>query len=278
MLSYRHSFHAGNFADVIKHLVLIEILAYFTRKETPFEYYDTHAGAGLYDLGSKQADKLQEYHDGIGRLRTLDWPELKAYRNIVDACNKSAGLKHYPGSPLIAQHWLREYDKAWLFELHPNDVQLLNRNAQDDKRIKIYQQDGYQGLIARLPPRSRRGLVLLDPPYEMKTDYRQVFETVQRAYKKFATGSYAVWYPVVERKRINWLLNQFQDSGIRNIQRFELGICADTGGRGMTAAGMIVVNPPWTLLDHMASLLPRLSTVLAQGDGAFFKCEALVAE
>lgn len=278
MLSYRHSFHAGNFADVLKHIVVIEILQHLGKKDKPFDYIDTHSGAGLFDLSSAHAAKLQEYRNGIGKLNPADWPELASYFSVVHEYNRSKSLTHYPGSPMIALHFLRSQDRAWLYELHPEDAMLLSQNTADDRRARVMNEDGLKRLLSLLPPISRRGFVLIDPSYEIKTDYDLVFQTVAKAYKKFATGTYAIWYPVVDRNRINRLERQFVNSGISNIQRFELAIAEDTDERGMTSSGMIVINPPWQLMTTMQALLPKLVTTLAESDGAFYKCDVLVAE
>ncbi|OUS26595.1 23S rRNA (adenine(2030)-N(6))-methyltransferase RlmJ [Thalassotalea sp. 42_200_T64] len=289
MLSYRHSFHAGNFADVLKHIVQVEILEYLGQKDKAFDYIDTHSGAGLFNLNSEHATKLGEYLNGIGKLKQQDWPELTGYFDAINSQNRwqgntSAELEFYPGSPVIAQHFLRDLDKAWLYELHPADFDLLRANIQQSRKVKVKNEDGFKGLLGLLPPHSRRALVLIDPPYEIKTDYEKVFTTVFNAHKKFATGTYAIWYPVVDRKRIDKLENSFINSGIRDIQRFELGLSADTDERGMTSSAMLVINPPWTLMKKMQSLLPKLVSALDEVDdngkskGAFFKCDVLVAE
>jgi 23S rRNA (adenine2030-N6)-methyltransferase len=278
LLSYRHSFHAGNFADVLKHIVLIEILLHLGKKEKAFDYIDTHAGAGLYHLASAHAEKLQEYQKGIAKLKAPDWPELAAYFAVIDAVNTNNSLEYYPGSPFIALHCMRRQDRAWLYELHPEDASLLLQNTQKVKRARVMREDGLKGLLSLLPPVSRRSLVLIDPSYEIKSDYDLVFQTVEKAYAKFPTGTYAIWYPVVERSRITRLEKQFIKSGIKNIQRFELAVTADSDERGMTASGMIVINPPWQLLETMNQLLPKLVGTLAVDSGAFYKAEILVAE
>lgn len=163
-----------------------------------------------------------------------------------------------------------------MFELHPADFEILQGNVAGDRRVKVAQEDGFQGLLRLLPPLSRRALVLIDPAFEVKDDFLQVVKTCTRAWKKFATGIYVVWYPVVDRERIDELESRFANSGIRNIQRFELGLTADTAARGLTAAGMIVINPPWTLMDKMTTLLPRLLEVLRKDAGGFFKADTLV--
>ena len=278
MLSYRHSFHAGSFADVIKHVVLVEILRHLVSKDRAFDYIDTHAGAGLYDLRSEQARKLQEYRNGIGKLTAGAFPELAVYLGIVQQFNAASDLHYYPGSALIASHFLRAKDRSWLFELHPADFALLQQRLAADRRVRAMRKDGFRGLLGLLPPASRRALVLMDPAYEVKTDYQQVFETLASAHRKFATGIFALWYPVVERRQIDELEDRFTGSGIRKIQLFELGVSADAPGSGLSAAGIIVINPPWTLQQTMAALLPRLVAALAVGDGAFFRCQTLVDE
>lgn len=278
MLSYRHSFHAGNFADLLKHIVLTEILEHLIKKDKPFDYIDTHAGAGLYDLQSEHAEKLGEYSNGIGKLKATDWPNLASYFSAINACNPNGRLRFYPGSPLIAQHFMRPQDHATLYELHPTDFNLLSKNTRTNRRIKVLNQDSLGGLLSLLPPLSRRALILMDPSYEMKSDYDQVFKILKQAHKKFATGTYALWYPVVERHRIRKLEKLFINSGIRNIQRFELGLEADSAEHGMTASGMIVINPPWTLLSNMQTLLPALVKALDENNEAFSRCDILVPE
>lgn len=278
MLSYRHSYHAGNFADVLKHIVLIEILLHLGKKDKAYDYIDTHAGAGLYDLRSGHAEKLQEYLTGIGKLNQADWPELNRYFEVINKLNTDGVMQLYPGSPMIARHFMRPQDRAWLYELHSEDAKLLANNMQRDKHARVMYEDGLKGLLNILPPVSRRGLVLIDPSYEIKSDYDSVIKTVIDACKKFATGSYAIWYPVVERSRITRMEKQLINSGIRNIQRFELAITDDNNVRGMTSSGMMVINPPWQLMTTMQTLLPKLSKSLALDNGAFYKADVLVTE
>ena len=278
MLSYRHSFHAGNFADLIKHIVLVEILDHLIKKETPFEYIDTHAGAGLYNLKSADAQKLQEYSSGIGRLESKDFPELARYFEVIRSFNESDDLDFYPGSPAIAKYFLRPQDRAWLYELHPKDYELLRDYMSNSRRIRVHRQDGFDGLNALLPPTSRRGLVLIDPSYEVKSDYDLVANRLVNAYKKFSHGIYAIWYPVVDRRTIDILESKIVKSGIKNIQRYELGLAADSVERGMTASGVIVINPPWKLFDKMSCLLPKLAQRLGEKNSHFFKCDILSNE
>jgi 23S rRNA (adenine2030-N6)-methyltransferase len=278
LLSYRHSFHAGNFADVLKHIVLIEILQYLCKKPTPFAYIDTHAGAGLYDLQSGHAAKLNEAKAGFEKLRKDDWPELAPYFQVVEHHRASRTDSLYPGSPMIAHHFLRPQDRAFFYELHPRDFSQLDELTRNDPRIQTCQTDGFKGLISQVPPVARRGLILMDPPYEIKTDYETVFNSIRHACKRFSNGIYALWYPVVDRERINHLENRFLNSGLKDIQRFELGMHPDSDEIGMTASGMIVINPPWTLKDTMQLVLPRLSSALGEPGRAFSRCDILVPE
>lgn len=279
MLSYRHGFHAGNFADVLKHLVLVEILAYLQKKDKPLDYIDTHAGAGLYRLQGGMAAKNCEYGNGIARLLPGDpgLPALQPYLDRVLAHNAGGRLQVYPGSPAIACGLLRPQDKAWLFELHPADTEQLRRVCAG-RNIHIRGEDGFRGLAALLPTPSRRALVLIDPPYEMKQDYQRVVDALKLILRKMPTATVALWYPVVERKRIDQLERQIVASGIRRVEQFELGVRADADGRGMTASGMIVVNPPWTLRTTMAQLLPPLARLLSEDDGEHQRIQSLVGE
>lgn len=278
MLSYRHAFHAGNYADVLKHFVLIEILDYLTKKNKPFEYIDTHAGAGLYLLGSKLAQQNKEYENGIGRLNQVDWPELKTYLDIIDSFNPDKTLQIYPGSPKIAQHFLREQDRAWLYELHKTDFESLQKVFEQQPNIRISQDDGFEEMLRLLPPKSKRALVLIDPSYEVKSNYAQVADILIKAHRRFATGTYALWYPVVERRRIVELEKTLINSGIRRIQLFELGQQALSQTSRMHANGMIVVNPPWPLFEKMQTLLPKLARAMTIVGKPYFRCEEIVGE
>jgi len=278
LLSYRHSFHAGNYADVLKHIVLIELLDYITKKEGGFDYIDTHAGAGMYDLRSDHASKLQEYQQGIAKIKQQDWPELAQYFEILAKHNPDGDLRFYPGSPMITMHFLRGQDRSWLYELHPKDAEILFNNIGNIKRARIMHQDGFKGLLSLLPPVSRRAVVLIDPSYEVKTDYNQVDDVLIAAHNKFPTGTYAVWYPVVDRTHIDNMQRRLIKSGIKKIEQFELGLTQDQFGTGMTASGMIVINPPWTLHNKMAEILPKLTATLGRDNTAFYKCQQLVGE
>lgn len=280
MLSYRHGFHAGNFADVLKHLVLIQLLDYFCQKPKSFCYLDTHAGAGLFALDDEFALKNREFDTGIGKLwDRQDLPEqIAAYVQQVKQVNPSRKLTRYPGSPLIAKQRVRQQDRLLLCELHSTDVQLLSKNLGKDSRITTYHADGLSQSLKCLPPLERRGLILIDPSYELKQDYTHVPDTLIKMHKRFATGTFALWYPVIERKRCEQLVHRIKESGIKNIQRFELGIRQDQAGHGMTASGMIVINPPWTLATQLQTLLPWLAEQLGESHEGFYRIETLVSE
>ncbi|QPR28560.1 23S rRNA (adenine(2030)-N(6))-methyltransferase RlmJ [Edwardsiella hoshinae] len=270
MLSYRHSFHAGNHADVLKHTVQSLIITALKEKEKPFLYLDTHAGAGRYLLSGEHAEKTGEYLEGIARLwQHDDLPaELEPYMTAVHHFNRSGQLRYYPGSPLIARQLLREQDRLHLSELHPSDFPLLRAEFQKDERARVVRENGYQQLKSQLPPLSRRGLILIDPPYELKSDYQEVVTGIQEGYKRFATGTYALWYPVVLRQNIKRLVHALEETGIRRILQIELAVRPDSDQRGMTASGMIVINPPWKLESQMRAVLPWLHQVLVpEGTG-----------
>ncbi len=280
MLSYRHSFHAGNFADVLKHTVATSIINYMLKKDKPLCYLDTHSGCGAYSLRSEQALKTNEFNNGIAQLwERKDLPApVAAYLEQVMEFNGQSELQFYPGSPSIAAQMLREKDRLFLFELHPNEFTAMRENFSGKRQIKMANSDGLQGLIGKMPPKERRGFVLIDPSYEIKTEYREVVDTLIAAYKRFATGTYALWYPVVNRSTIEQMERNLINSGINNIQLFELGLSDDSPEKGMTASGMIVINPPWTLYKEMQESLPFLAQTLGENGQGFYRIETLVAE
>ena len=270
MLSYRHSFHAGNHADVLKHIVQTLIIESLKEKEKPFLYLDTHAGAGRYQLTNAHATRTGEYLEGIARLwQQEEVPELiLPYLEAVGSLNTSDELRYYPGSPLLAAKLLREQDLLMLTELHPTDFPLLRTEFSRDKRVRVCREDGFGQLKSKLPPASRRGFALIDPPYELKQDYSAVVKGIVEGHKRFATGTYAIWYPVVHRQQIKRMLKELEATGIRKILQIELAVKPDSDQLGMTASGMIVINPPWKLASQMTSILPWLhKTLVPEGTG-----------
>ncbi|HAS2627142.1 TPA: 23S rRNA (adenine(2030)-N(6))-methyltransferase RlmJ [Vibrio cholerae] len=279
MLSYRHSFHAGNHADVLKHIVQSLILNSLQQKEKPFVYHDTHSGVGRYDLTHEWSEKTGEYKQGIARIWQQDNipAELDSYLDAIRQLNQGETLRYYPGSPRVARAHLREQDRMVLTELHPSDYPLLEQEFHRDRQVSIYKEDGFARLKASLPPQERRGLVLIDPPYELAKEYRDVVRAIAQSYKRWATGIYAIWYPVVNRCDIDDMLEGLQGLEIRKILQIELGVAPDTNEHGMTASGMIVINPPWTLESQMQTILPFLKQAIAPATG-HYKVEWVVPE
>ena len=277
MLSYRHAFHAGNHADVLKHIVLMQLLDYFNQKDKPYWAIDTHAGAGLYALDTGYAQQNAEYQSGISRLLARnDQPAaIAAYIGLIQQLNPTGALRVYPGSPWIAQQLLREHDQLRLFELHPTDSQLLDANFADaGRRVKVQNIDGFAGLKAAMPPAPRRGLVLIDPSYEEKQDYQRVPAALKDALKRFATGTYAVWYPLLQRHEAQYFVAALKNIPVNTWLNVSLTVhTPKADGFGMHGSGLFVLNPPWTLQAGLQNIMPYLSKVLGQDSSAGFVLE-----
>ena len=278
MLSYRHAFHAGNHADVLKHLILIQIAQYMGEKPTPFWIIDTHAGAGHYALESAHASKLAEYRDGIGRLWEAKGlpPAAADYVDFIRLQNPDGQLRHYPGSPWLASQLLRDGDRLRLYELHSSDVKLLQECfGNGGRQIMVTAGDGFAGLKAILPPPPRRALVLIDPSYETRDDYTNVVKGLQDAMKRFPTGTYALWYPMLSKPESVKLPNRLKALGADNWLHATLQVKAPSrDGYGMHGSGMFIINPPWTLEKKLHETLPVLVPLLTQGPGAKFTLES----
>jgi 23S rRNA (adenine2030-N6)-methyltransferase len=280
MFSYRHGFHAGNHADVLKHVVLVQMLSYLTAKDTPLWFVDTHAGAGAYSLDSPFARKKGEFKDGIGRLWGQSGlpPAVAEYLQQVKKFNPDGALRHYPGSPQIALQMLREPDRLQLFELHSTESEVLQKQyAKLKRRISVQPTDGFAGLKAVLPPASRRGLVLIDPSYEDKADYARVLDTMRDALQRFATGIYAVWYPQVQRPESKELPGQLQKLAGDNYNwlHASLKVMAPArDGLGLHGSGMFIFNPPWKLEAALQPAMPVLVRLLGQDNKASFGLQA----
>lgn len=279
MLSYRHAFHAGNFADVLKHSVLTLVLDYMTRKEKGFHYIDSHSGAGMYQLTDEFSQKTGEYKNGIEKIiNDESAPEsLETYLSLINSLNINDDLTVYPGSPGIAKAFMRRQDSTHLFELHPTDIQHLEDFCYRSKKVFIKQSDGYQGVLGLLPPPSRRGVVLIDPPYELKEDYYKAVQTIIKAYSKFATGTYILWYPVVKRSYIDQMEKDFTRSAVKNVLQVEFCMEADTEAYGMTGTGLFIVNPPWQLASQLEQIIPYLKNKLGTALSSY-QVTQLIAE
>ena len=278
MFSYRHAFHAGNHADVLKHSILVQLVQYLQQKDKPFWYFDTHAGAGLYALDSEWANKTGESAGGIEKLwERTDLPPLVAdYIAQVRGFNPDGVLATYPGSPWLALQMLGERDRLRLFEWHSSEVEVLHDNLRqrprsEARRTMIYHADGFVGLKALLPPPTRRGLILIDPSYEDKNDYRRVVHVVQEGLERFATGCYAIWYPRIQRREAQTLPDKLARLPIKSWLHATLTVGADDlKGVGLNGSGMFIINPPYTLAGSLKLALPWLAKHLGhEGAGSF---------
>lgn len=299
MFSYRHAFHAGNHADVLKHAVLIQVLQHLTTKPVPITVVDTHAGAGLYRLDSDAAQTSGEMAEGIARLRQQLAAQhiqpcemLAQYLEVLAHFQSTAGESAYPGSPFISKHLLRSDDKLKLFELHPTDSRLLEKHVEQlraQRQIAVLRENGFEQSKKFLPPPSRRALVLMDPSYELKTDYAQVVETLKDHIKRFATGTYMVWFPIIARpesqdlpRRLKALSQQAGKDWLLATLRVKSGKVSGEGATvpgqvrarpGLVASGVFLVNPPYTLKPALAEALPQLVAGLGQDRHSGFTLE-----
>ncbi|MDR1935118.1 MAG: 23S rRNA (adenine(2030)-N(6))-methyltransferase RlmJ [Candidatus Accumulibacter sp.] len=274
MLSYRHAFHAGNHADVLKHLILVQLIRHLGQKEKPFWVIDTHAGAGVYDLDAARARKLAEHEGGIGRLwarRDLPAP-VADYVDLARRLNPGGTLRKYPGSPFLALWTMRQQDRLRLFERHGSDARLLRKNFHDaGQRVIVEDTDGFAGLRALLPPPPRRAVALIDPSYEEKQDYERVIQALKDALERFPGGIYAVWYPQLTRLEARQLPQRLKRLPAKGWLHVALRVRAPAGdGFGMHGSGLVVLNPPWTLHDTLAGALPFLAEALREDAGAGF--------
>jgi 23S rRNA (adenine2030-N6)-methyltransferase len=280
LLAYRHLFHAGNFADVFKHALLARLLIALGEKDKPYCYLDTHAGTGRYDLRHAWAEKAREYANGIGRIwdRT-DAPELLApYLSAVRAENPDGRLRFYPGSPRVARRLLRPVDRMILTELNKRDCADLASLFAADSRVQVVCQDGYQALKAYLPPKERRGLVLLDSSFDRAGEFARITEALAALTRRWATGVYAVWYPLMEPAAMRRFEREVIESGIRKILKLELTVAPESWTPTMRGCGMLIVNPPWKLDAVAKPLLAWLADTLAQSGSGGSSVRWLVPE
>ena len=274
-MNYDHEFHAGNFADVFKHAVLCRVLHHLRSKPAPFRVIDTHAGAGVYDLSSDAATRGGEWHTGIETLLASKLPEkiielLSPYLEVISALNERDRLRTYPGSPALVRAWLRPQDRLVACELVPRVAASLNRNLHGDNRIKVLTIDGWTALNAYVPPKERRGVVLIDPPFEADDDFARLASGLAAAHRKWATGIYILWYPIKGSTAPEALAKRLRRLALAKVLRAELLIAPLSDPTRLNGAGMILVNPPWTLESELSELLPVLAGVLGrQGKGRF---------
>lgn len=267
-MNYRHAYHAGNFADVFKHIILIAISNALSRKETPYCYLDTHAGIGYYDLLANTTQKSKEYEKGILKIMQAANPPalVQQFLNCIKAINPEGmtPLRYYPGSPYIARHFLRANDRAVLSELHEEDYQILKNTFHHDKQVAVHHQDGYQALKAFLPPKERRGYILIDPPYEVQDELMQVGSQLATALKRFETGVFALWYPIKERRAIERFHYSLKDKIQRPVLIAELSIHPENVPTHLNGSGIAIVNPPWQIEQAIHEVLPWLWEALSE--------------
>ena len=283
-MNYRHAFHAGNFADVVKHVVLLIVVEYLKKKPAPFLYIDTHAGAGVYDLSHAPAQRSGEYHGGVARLLAAPAdslpPEVALYVRLV---RESAGTGHspitaYPGSPMIVRALRRAGDRMVLVEKHPREAASLREKISKQKRVSIVEGDGYEALRAHLPPAEHRSLLLIDPPYESELEFDDVLKALEDAHERWPAGVCCVWYPVTSRAGVEAFRRRLRDSGLRKILDITFSVMPADTQIGMPGCGLVIVNPPWQLDERLRVLLPELHRLLSPDGAGGTSVEWLVPE
>jgi 23S rRNA (adenine2030-N6)-methyltransferase len=282
-MNYRHAFHAGGFADVIKHIVLVRMLSYLQEKQAAFRVIDTHAGAGVYDLTGDEAQRSGEWLTGIARVMQARFSEtalplVAPYLDIVRTFNPPRELKAYPGSPLIARALLRPQDRLTACEVEPKTRKRLIEALRRDTQARVVDLDGWMALPAFVPPKERRGLVLIDPPYEQKDEFERLATGFAEAFAKWPTGSYLLWYPVKSRRATDTLARHVTDAigagpTAGKCLRLEFSVAPQAAGTALISAGLLIVNPPWTLAGELKALLPELEKPLGQGGAGRFRLE-----
>jgi 23S rRNA (adenine2030-N6)-methyltransferase len=282
-VNYRHAYHAGNFAEVVKHATLARVVAHLREKPAAFRILDTHAGAGLTDLAGPEANRTGEWRDGIGRLRaaTLDGRVhalLAPYLEAVAACNPGEQLTTYPGSPVLVRRWLRSQDRLLACELEPAAASALARRMRGDARVKVVTIDGWTALSAYLPPKERRGAVLIDPPFEQPGEFDRLANGLAAAHRKWPTGTYLAWYPIKDRREAVGFRRKLAHAGISKVLRAELIIAPNRAAARLAGSGLVMINPPWTLEADLAALLPALAGVLGRQLPGTFRLDWLTTK
>ncbi|NIX76265.1 23S rRNA (adenine(2030)-N(6))-methyltransferase RlmJ [Microvirga terricola] len=277
-MNYRHAFHAGNFADVMKHALLVRIIAYLQRKETPLRVIDTHAGIGLYDLAGDESGRTGEWVDGIGRIDEALTPDaevlLAPYRKVIADVRARHGETAYPGSPAIIREILRRQDRGVFVELHPADYKVLSDAFNEVTNLKVLHLDGWTALHALIPPKEKRGLVLIDPPYEKPNELERLGDELLAAVKKWPTGVYAGWYPIKALAPVDAVAARLHAECPRPGLRLELLVDDPRDATRLNGSGLFVINPPWSLREEAETLLPALAERLSRGAYGGYRCEA----
>jgi len=279
-MNYRHAFHAGNFADVVKHAILARLVDYLKRKDKAFRVIDTHAGIGLYDLQADEALRTGESEAGIARLMQRPLPDaaralLAPYLDAVSAANPQGGLRYYPGSPAIVRHMLRRQDRLTAIERHPQDARLLAEHFAGDHQVRVIELDGWLALGAHLPPKEKRGLVLVDPPFEEPDEFARLVAGLEKAVRRWPGGIYALWYPVKDRRAVAAFREAVRALALPKVLDIRFDIRAASAVPRLDGTGMLVVNPPWTLAGELAVILPILHAALAEDARTGFVVESL---
>jgi 23S rRNA (adenine2030-N6)-methyltransferase len=282
-MNYRHAYHAGNIGDVLKHTVLARLILYFQRKDKGFRIIDTHAGIGRYDLSSEETQKTGEWQQGIGKILSADMPSpvadlLAPWLNVIRELNPDGNLNHYPGSPDLARHLMRKNDRLTLTELHPADFKTLSDLFAGDYQVKTIHLDGWMALGSFLPPKEKRGLVLIDPAFEVADEFDRMTAAVVKGWKKWSSGTFALWYPMKDARAIRKMHETFREAGLRDVLAIELNVGKSGPDTKMLGSGMTLVNPPYTLADDMRLILPWFCDVLHQGPGTSWNVSQLISE
>jgi 23S rRNA (adenine2030-N6)-methyltransferase len=278
-MNYRHAYHAGNFADVVKHAILALLIEHLKQKDKPFRVIDTHAGIGLYDLTAVEAGKTDEWQGGIGKLLGADGKPvaglnrklaeaLAPYLDAVAAANPEGGLKHYPGSPWLTRHLLRRTDRMTAVELHPEDHGTLAALFEGDHQVKAIELDGWLALGSFVPPKERRGLVLIDPPYEQPDEFKTLFDRFEKAYLRWPTGMYALWYPIKDIGAVTNFHRRLAECGIKKLLGAELWVRDRATPETFNGTGLVICNPPWHIDRQLDGLLTGLAPLLGETDKA----------
>ena len=282
-MNYRHAYHAGNFADVVKHVIVTRIIEYLKLKDKAFRVIDTHAGIGLYDLDGKESGKTREWEAGVAKVLAAPLPDdvralILPWIHAVRSVNPDMKITKYPGSPKLTRMLLRKNDRLSAIEKHPEDARLLARHFTDDYQVRVMELDGWLSLGAHVPPKEKRGLVLVDPPFEEPGEFDRMLDGLKRAHERWPGGIYAFWYPVKDRKAVSAFHKDLAASGIRRIMAAELMVRPSTDEKRFDGTGMIIINPPFTLEAELKRILPALKDVLAEEKGASWWVNWLVGE